>query len=411
MFTQEELWVVSLKDEAITKLEYDYPSRYSIANNELSIKQRLVGVVSADIAPDGTKWVLDRKNGPGILQKDGRITFIKTSQKVEKDGWYSIEFDDNGIGWITNEKKGLYRFDPQKGSLDVVIDTPGLRHICITPMVIAVTSYDHGTLYWNPAKNMQAPSLNEQSGFPTNRVNCIFRDQENNVWVGTQIGLVHMSHPGVYHLDNIGNTPLVNMFNVLKHADQSIWAVSHTEGVFQLSPQQHMDANLMAHWTDFFEGEDNKLHLLGENGWYAYNPEDRWYRVEEFQGGISGIVDQEGIGFFKHETGLFRHEPSKEPIRLLSWAPQKQDYFHQVLSQNGDLVVWRNGQLVQLSKVSPSQPKDEIRLIRSVTQFENHAVNDMVVDKLGRTWVALINDGMLCIEPEYSDAFITRASD
>ena len=400
VFTQEELWIVSLKDEVISKLEYDYTDRYSIANKDLSIKQRLLGVISADVAPDGKKWVLDRKNGPGILQEDGRINFVPSAQPIKKGGWYSIEFDDNGIGWITNEHKGLYRLDPQNDTMELVIATPGVRHICITPMLIAVTSYDHGTIYWNHLENKRSGALNEQSGFPTNRVNCIFRDQEKNVWVGTQIGLVHMSHPGVKHLDNIADTPLVNMFNVIKHADNSIWAASHTEGVFQLYPQQDIAATSMTHWTDFFAGKDNKLHILGENGWYAYDSEGNWNHVEAFAGGTKGAVDHTGIGFFKHETGLFRHEQDQEPLRLLSWNPQQQDYYHQALSPEGDLIVWRNGQLVQLSKTSLSQPKDEIRLIHSIPKFKEHTVNDMVIDELGRSWVALLNDGMLCIEPD-----------
>lgn len=400
VFAQQELWMVSLKDDVITKLDYDYPDRYSIANQELALKQRMIGVVGADIAPNGNKWVLDRKNGPGVLQDDGQIDFFRMPPDAPSDGWYAIEFDDNGIGWITNEKRGLYRLDPSTGSLELVIATPGVRHICVTPMVIAVTSYDHGTLYWNHQANMQARSLDEQTGFPTNRVNCIFRDKEGNVWVGTQIGLIHMSHPGVIHLDNISNTPLVNMINVIKHIDGSIWAASHTEGIFELSPKQNMEALMMSYWTDFFEGKDDQLHILGEHGWYAYNQAQRWHLVENFNGGTMGVVDQEGTGFFKHDGGLFRHEKEKEPALLLAWDPQKQRHFHQALSPEGELIVWRNGDLVQLSKVSPSQQKDEIRLIRTSPKFKDHPVNDMIVDELGRTWVALQNDGMLCIEAD-----------
>lgn len=400
VFSQRELWIVSLENDAITKIDYDYPERYNIANRDQSAKQRLMGVVGADIAPDGTKWLLDRTKGPGLLKEDGSIEFYQTPQGIEKNGWYSLEFDDKGIGWITNEKTGLYRFDPARGSLDLVIATPGVRHICITPMVIAVTSYDHGTLYWNHNTNMQAPTLNEESGFPTNRVNCIFRDKEKNVWVGTQIGLIHMSHPGVMHLDNISNTPLVNMIDVLKHSDSSIWAASQTEGIFQMLPESIMESSYMSHSTDFFRGKDGRLHILGEQGWYAYNKEQHWHVVEEFKGGIGGAVDKDGIGFFRHHTGLFRHEAEHEPTRLLSWNPQNQEFYRHALSSKGDLIVWRNGQLVQLSKTSLSQSQDELRVIRSTPKFIDHTVNDMIVDELGRTWVALLNDGMLCIEPD-----------
>ena len=400
VFAQKELWMVSLKHDTVTRVEYDYPDRSSVANLPLSFKQRLAGVISAALSPDGNKWILDRKNGPGRLTTNGQVDFFAPALDLESDGWYSMEFDENGIGWITNEKMGLFRMDPEQGTLEWVINTPGVRHICLTPMVVAVTSFDHGTLYWNHLKNKQAPSLDESSGFPTNRVNCIFRDKEKNVWVGTQIGLIHLSHPGVNHFDNLGDTPLVNMINILNHEDGSIWAASHTEGLFRLAPDKTMEALMMSYWTDFFAGKDNLLHILGEHGWYAYNHERNWHKKEDFHGGLTGVVDSNGIGYFKHQNGLYKHETPQSPTLLLPWDPQQQGFFHHALSQKGELIVWRNGELVQLSKSSTSQPSDEIRLIRTASRFSRQPVNAMVVDAWGRTWVAIQNDGMLCIEPD-----------
>ena len=398
VFSQDELWIVDLETNQVSKTPYVYSSKLK-NNSPASANNRHQGIVSAEIAPDGTQWILHRQHGPGRVLDNGKIVFAN-APGTENDEWYSIKFDNSGVGWITNEKKGLYRFDPNQNSLELVIRALGVRHICITPMMIAVTSHDHGTLYWNLMTNSQAMSLNERTGFPTNRVNCIFRDQEMNIWVGTQVGLIHMSHPGVNHLDNIEDTPLVNMFGIVKQGDQSIWAISQTEGVFQLSPEKKTAPLPMSRWTDFFIGHDDKLHIIGEMGWFSIDQDSVWEHVDAFVGGLKGNVDQTGTAYIKHEQGLFRHSPSHMPYQLLSWDPNEQDYFNHTLTETGDLLVWRNGELVQISKDSSTKPEDEIRLIRQIPSFQNHQINDMAVDSFGRTWLAVMNNGLLCIEPD-----------
>ena len=289
--------------DRVSRRDYIYPNGKK--NDTGRGSNRLSGIVSAEISIDGEKWVLDRRLGPGRLMNDGEVQFINIPASLKNDGWYSIRFDEYGTGWITHEKKGLFRFDPDSGKIDLVIAAQGVRHICVTPMMIAVTSFDLGTLYWDIKNKKQTRALNEQSGFPTNRVNCIFRDIEKNVWVGTQIGLVQMNHPGVRHLDSISNTPLVNMIEVIRDSDQAVWAVSQTEGVFQLHPEKYMEPDMMAKWTDFFVGRDGNIHLLSTNGWHAHNREQGWQHVQMFTGSLHGVVDDQGIGFLSMKMGCF----------------------------------------------------------------------------------------------------------
>ena len=398
VFASTELWVVDLLKDKVSQVGYAYPDGLERSVGQSS--NRLNGVVSADIAPDGARWVLDRHLGPGRMMENGEVQFVKIPAGIKKEGWYSIRFDEYGTGWITHEKKGLYRFNAASGTLDLVISAQGVRHICVTPMMIAVTSFDLGTLYWDLRMNKQAHSLNEQSGFPTNRVNCIFRDIEKNVWVGTQIGLVQMNNPGVRHLDSVSNTPLVNMLDILRDADHAIWAVSQTEGVFQLHPGKHMEPDMMAKWTDFFVGQDEKIHLLSTKGWYSHNLESGWQHTQVFAGGLHGVVDEAGIGFFKHEDGLFRHEQANIYYPLVSWNADDYEFYHHALAVDGALHLWYNGKLLKVDKGVDSQAGENLQVIRDEPAFRRKVINDMVVDDMGRTWVAVLNEGLLCVEPD-----------
>ena len=399
VFSSRELWIVDLTKHVVSDIQYAYPDANKMPVSRVS-KDRLNGVVSAEIAPNGGRWVLDRRLGPGKLMDNGEVKFVKLPSSLKNNGWYSIRFDEEGTGWITNEKKGLYRFDPDTESLELVIAAEGVRHICVTPSMIAVTSYDYGTLYWNLKQNKQAVTLNEQSGFPTNRVNCIFRDLEKNVWVGTQIGLVQMNHPGVRHLDDVSNTPLVNMIEIVQDAHQSVWAVSQTEGVFQLSPERYMESEMMAKWTDLFVGLDNNLHLVSTEGWYTHSNVDGWQQVQKFVGGLHGEVDADGTGFFKHENGLYRHDQANIYYPLISWNPGDQEYFHHAIAEDGALHLWYNGKLLEVEKGTSSESGDDFKVIRDAEAFRRVTINDMAVDVMKRTWVAVLNDGLLCIEPD-----------
>ena len=269
LFADRALWQVDIATDQLVSLEYRYPARLNELASATNDEKR---VVSADVSEDGQHWILDYRFGPGMLSSDGSVRFLDAKASP---GWYALQFDERGMGWMTHEGRGLFRFDPRSGEITQVIETVGVRHICVTPQMIVVTSYQEGALFWDLDKEVQLPAMNEASGLPTNRINCIFRDHEGNSWIGTQIGLLHISQPGVKHLLNVDDSPLVNLNDIFRQSDGTVWASSHTEGLFQLAPEyKSVRPAGETRWSDLFRGQDGRLHALGLNGWYAY--EDRW---------------------------------------------------------------------------------------------------------------------------------------
>ena len=396
VFSQTAVWRASLNSDDIESIPFQY-----ILDGVNGEKEAAGEVVSADISPEGAVWVLDLKRGPGMMLPDGSIHFLRMPAWMTSEGWHSIRFDERGMGWATHETRGLFRFEPDSGKISRVLKEVGVGHICITPQMIVVTSYNHGALYWDLEKNASLPPLNEAAGLPTNRINCIFRDHEGNAWIGTQIGLLHLNHPGVKHRVEVDTRPLVNLNNILLHENEEIWASSYTEGLFQLSPEyKSVQPQDEAQWSDLFKGQDGRLHALGMSGWYTYDSDRKWRQVQSYAGALEGMVDESGVGYFRHSTGLFRHEFMKPAMPLYTWPLAEQKYTKHILSEEGSILLWHNGRLIRIPKATRVSRKDGVELVRDVSAYKNVAVHDMSVDYLGRIWIALLNNGLLCVEPD-----------
>ncbi|MEM8485705.1 MAG: two-component regulator propeller domain-containing protein [Bacteroidota bacterium] len=397
IYAQEEVWQISLTDNVLLQRDY----RFEPSGIDHSVAGALIpNIVSADIAADGGQWVLDHARGPGRLLSDGSIRFLE--DKI-REGWYALRFDEAGTAWVSHQQEGLFRFNPETGELEQVLAEAGLRHICITPKMIVVSSYNHGALFWNLMKDGLMMSMSEESGLPTNRVNCIYRDHEGNAWIGTQIGLVQISHLGVMHIMEVQDRPLLSLNAVYNHRDQSVWASSDSEGLFQLHPMRKSVLPAGENrWSDLFKGADGRMHALGGSGWFTYGNDGEWAQREAYAGGYHGDVDRKGNGYFWHADGIYKHRAGKTPSPMFRWPLEEQDFHRQTLTADGELVIWANGQVLKIDTRRSSRQINAYpaTLVRNVANYRNTSVNDIVVDHLGRTWVALLSSGLLCVEAD-----------
>ena len=392
VYGEDRVWEVALKTDDVSSRAYKFLE--ADLGDGISLPE-VPEIISADVNAAGIQWVLDRKRGPGRLLPDGTVHFISDTKN---EGWYALRFDEQGTAWATHEKEGLYRFNPDIGELELVIEEAGVMHICVTPQMIVVTSYNKGALYWNLMKDQMMMPMNEQSGLPTNRVNCMYRDHEGNGWIGTQIGLIHISHPGVKHHMEVETRPLLNINAVYNDKDQSLWASSETEGLFQLFPEQKsvMPDN-ENRWTDLIKGQDGQLYALGGSGWFAYDGKGDWNAIQSYTGGFHGDVDPYGVGYFWHTDGVYRHKKGLKASPVYTWPREDQQFYDQTLTRDGRLVLWANGKVIEVPRIQKTK-QASFEVIRDVSDYRNVPVKDIAVDHLGRTWVALLSNGLLCIE-------------
>ncbi len=355
------------------------------------------GVVSADIAADGSFWVLDGRLGPGRLSPDGTVRFNPALARMPRTSWRYLRFDMYGTGWVTHQQEGLYRLTDEH-DLELILEANGAEHICVTPDRIAVASGHMGGLMWELDTNTSLQPLNEANGMPTDRVNCLFRDREGNTWIGTQDGLVQLVNPGVEHLMDIDGQPLVELEAIAQDRDRSIWALSRNEGLLRIAPTAARFQPVRdARWNALVEGLDGRLYALEASAWYVHDA-GQWVRLAGYEGVLGGVVDAEGVGYFKHPDGLYRHEPDGDVAQLLSWHPADQSLYGHTLAPDGRLVVWANGQLLHHA-TSPTVAADEeeMAMVADYPALKGAALRTITQDARGRLWISLLGKGLFCM--------------
>jgi len=389
LFGPQMRWSIDLATQTIGRSPY----RYAAGTPQGA------GIVSADIAADGTVWVLDGRLGPGRMMEDGVVHFRQELAQMQASTWRFLRFDMYGTGWVTHQHEGLYRI-VSDGSLELVLAANGAEHICVTPDRIAVASGRLGGLMWDLQKEAPITPLDEQRGLPTNRINCLFRDNEGNTWIGTQDGLVQLINPGVEHVMEAAGQPLVELEGIGRAGDGSIWVASRTGGLVRVAPQPGVFQPAPdARWTALIDGQDGQLYALEDHAWYRFASAERWVQVGPHDGAIRGVVDGAGAGFFKQSDGLYRHDPDGTKDRLVNWLPDERMLYEHTLTPDGRLLVWDNGRLLDVEKQSSADTGvAEVRVIAEFPALRGVGVRTVAMDSGRRIWVSLQGRGLFCIQ-------------
>ncbi len=388
LFGPKMRWTIDLATRTIERTPY----RFAAGTPQGA------GIVSADITSDGTVWVLDGRLGPGRLMDDGVIHFREELAQMQASTWRFLRFDMYGTGWVTHQHEGLYRVVAD-GSLELVLAANGAEHICVTPDRIAVASGRLGGLMWDLQKEAPITPLDEQRGLPTNRINCLFRDNEGNTWIGTQDGLVQLINPGVEHVTETAGQPLVELEGIGRADDGAIWVASRTEGLVRVAPMPGVfQPAADARWSGIIHGQDGQLYALEDHAWYRFAGGERWEPIGLVEGAIRGVVDADGVGFLNRPDGLYRHDPDGTDDRLVSWLPDERMLYEHTLTPDGRLLVWENGRLLDVEKWSSTDTGvAEVRVIASFPALRGVGVRTVVMDTGHRIWVSLQGRGLYCI--------------
>ncbi len=391
LFGSQVKWSIDLATNSIERTLYRYAPGTPAG----------AGIVSADIAPDGTIWVLDGRLGPGKVMPDGMVHFRDEFAQMQASAWRFVRFDMYGTGWVTHQHEGLYRITADDG-LELVLAANGAEHICVTPDRIAVASGRLGGLMWDLQKEAPITPLNEQRGLPTNRINCLFRDNEGNTWIGTQDGLVQLINPGVEHLTETAGQPLVELESIGRAGDGSVWVASRSEGLVRVAPRPGVfQPAADARWSSLIDAMDGHLYALEDHAWYRFLGEERWERVGPVEDVIHGVVDAAGVAFFKRSDGLYRHDPDGSEERLIGWLPDERMLYEHALTPDGRLLVWENGRLLDVEKhASADIGEANVRIIATFPSMRGVGVRTVVMDSDRRVWVSLLGRGLYCIQEE-----------
>ncbi len=350
-----------------------YSQPYSIS--QLGIEQGLSNnyIVSITQDKDGFLWFATEE---GLNKFDGTrfINYYKHTNSISANELNYIYADpDKPVIWIATQRAGLNAYNYEKNTLKVYLHDADNPHSIITNDVTSIKPSADGNLWistyylgfelfdkeketfthyntsdfpellsdniWNilddhngylyighvqqgmsilSIKNKQIKRFRHDpdnpNSIPGNDVHCIYKDKNNNIWVGTDNGLSLFDSETNKFTTIRGNDDLSSstVFDIRQMDDNKLWITTEFNGIFIIDLKQH-----------FFKSTDkiNLQHIVA--GYTKYNLSYTTVR-SVFQDSFNNIwigTYGGGINFIGHTKPFFNtydYSPASDDINSLN---------------------------------------------------------------------------------------------
>ena len=246
--------------------------------------------------PLGNLWL----GGQGSVYTVDKVS--KTFRKVRRFSGSTI-FPlqiTSGKLWVLGEKNNLYHFDIEGDSLiDYYDDLPivgGVRVLYMDSSQALWLGGNKGIVRLDPDIQGNYPNLyssyrhdpNNPNSLSHNRINCMYRDAEGVLWVGTYGGGLNkvvfdaQQNPVFTHYrveDGLANNVV---YGILGDNQGYLW-MSTNKGLSKFDPRTETFRNYDVqdglqsneyNYKGFFKSKTGKLFFSGINGWNAFDPEE-----------------------------------------------------------------------------------------------------------------------------------------
>ena len=354
------------------------------------------GAVDADLAPDGSLWILDGHRGPGRVRPDGSVAFVEVPRAKPGPRWWMMRFTENGRLLLSRDDT-LYRLDLDTEALQPLrSNVNGPIYLNGTPGELFV-GWDRHVLQYASNRSELDTVLRTQPGLPDLTPSCMLRDREGGIWIGTRTGLFQLPHPSVRHLRSVDGTSIVYPGSFLE-SDGALWASTWGSGLIQLQPQRQIERpGGYTHWSQKIVGMDGHLHARSGNEWYRWATPQGWHRVRAIPHAVRGDVAPDGTGYFWHDNGLYRHSPRPEtdPVQLASWSPTERDAHMVAIAPDTSLIV-RHRDVVLRVRRTDGYPLDTLAHVPEIADARGRY---MTVDTEGHIWMAMYRAGLVRVDP------------
>ena len=362
------------------------------------------GAVDADLGPEGRLWILDGHLGPGRVREDGSVAFFDVSRSGRSQKWWEMRFAASG-DLLLSRVGTLYRFNPTTAQFRVVrsgLDGP--IYVNRSRETVSVSWRHHVATYAvSEARGGHLRTLlRTQPGTPDLTPYVTMYDREDGMWIGSRTGLVQLPHPDVRHLRSVGEQSITYPGQFLD-AGSTLWLRTWGSGMIRLHPERRVHTpDGHTHWSQKFIGRDGYLHARSREGWYRWSSNRGWERVRSTPHAVRGFVGPEGLGYFWHDDGLFRHAPTPgvDPVQLAAWDPETRDRNMVALAPDTSLVV-RHGGVILRRRRTDGSPLDTLARIPTFAEAEGRY---MVADADGALWLAFYRAGLVRVRPGHDPA-------
>lgn len=377
-----------------------HPFQYDIRPEEVGSRDDVgAGVFNAARGPNGAIWVLDGHLGPGRLRRDGSVSFVGGSQQPTSTFWYDLQFSTGGTGLVLQGER-LHRMDPATGTLEVVVEDLGSPTYLSVQGTQAYVTRGQTLLRYDTEDRTWGPPLGPHLGLPELMPTHVHRSQEGGLWIGTREGLLFLMAPGARHVTGIGERPLHNGVQFLRRGKE-LWMRTYGSGLIQLRPdRRQVTPNGLVGWRQPVHSGTGRVDVLASEtrGWYTLGDDGEWVHLEDTGGASEGVVSGNGVGYFLHEDGLYRHAPDEPgpPAQLGRWESGRAHRHDLALFPNGDLLHRSEGQFLR------RRPSDGhiVDTVATLQERPQRRLRQVVVDPTGQIWCAVPYGGVIRVDPD-----------
>jgi signal transduction histidine kinase/DNA-binding response OmpR family regulator/streptogramin lyase len=382
------VWTLSPKASRFRK--HPLPYEVTPPENLAAHPNSGTGITGAELGPGGSLWILDGRFGPGRFSLDGSVDFLFRSPSTAPL-WTSFGMGEDGRALLT--RRGAHRlwaYHPDDESFQVLLGDLEGQNSVIREGHTAYVTDSRGFRRMDLRTNTTLQPLNRGSGVPPKRPTSVLEDRAGTVWIGTRSGLLHLHAPSVRCLQSVAGTQVSNANLFMMAAGGELWAQTYGSGLLRLRPtRQAASPDGHEHWGQGVRSVDGRAHAHTQAGWYRYDPQESssWQRVGPTAGAVRGYVDSSGIGYFFHNDGLYRHNPSAPdaPRALYRWPSEDRAAYQVTRSPGERLLVRARDWLLELhpERAGPVQ----VDTIAHLPGFEEVGGRYMAATRTGDVWI------------------------
>lgn len=282
--------------------------------------------------------------GISILPLNEEVKFekIKNVPLLDDITIYALTYDDQQQLWIGGQK-GLYVLKETNGSFALtkqLTEANGNRLIEINGIIQNDKNDYWASSYGSGLVRINGDSItiyNKETGFYSNNVVTIFKDNQRNLWIGT-------TDAGVIKYDG---EAFVSLMNTVDFPDPSVWAITQdNDGVMYFGTSENglcrFDGKELKTYDMMFGSFTNRvqsLHWASSSSYlwigtpegihkarfdvegniiemHTYSENDRLLSFEIDQNAID--IDEKGIVWFGATNGITAYNPNNDKPNLVS---------------------------------------------------------------------------------------------
>jgi len=261
--------------------------------------------------------IVDNKQAVWVYDNTGRMVFYNPATNKAKemqlispevasvidDGRYNILNDSNGIYWITTYGNGIYQYNVEEDKLTnykynkvenspasdylLSIDEDKFGNLWIGSEyagVIKISKRKHKVKYINPEEFKSIGT--------SNSVKVIFKDSDDNIWLGTKNGSLYVYDNRLQHKKRIGKN--INPYTIVEDDKGRIWVGTKRNGVYIYDKKSYQQ-------YQHFVSEEGKANSLCHNSIFdIIQDSEKRIWIASFGGGIDLVVESGDSFQFSH---------------------------------------------------------------------------------------------------------------